>query len=533
MKHHITMGFRGALTAVAAIAVAVPVFFAAAPASAETLKIGLREFPAGRGNPFQGCVCSPAVFVWSATYEQLSRVGLDGRAVPELAASWENVDPTTWHIKLKPGITFSNGEPLNAQAVKTTFDFLETDRGKTFSQRQTLGVFLAGTEVVDELTVAVKTVEPNPLLPKLVSSQSILPPKAWNDMSVEGFTNNPIGTGPYIVKWSDAGSKATATPFTGSRLGRKSVDRIEFVVLEEAPARTQALMSGQVDVNVSLGPDEHAAVEAAGMKIFSAPSTRTMGLTLITNRVVCSNPSDKETCKAGPVTGPLADKRVRQALNYAIDKQSIIDNIFSGSGQPASQAAVPTAFGYNKNIKPYAYDPEKAKQLLAEAGYANGFELEFRAITTSADFRFSYEAAVQDLNRIGIKATLVSQQFAGAGGWLEHWIKGDWPYDAFGFGNDLTGHLDAGLSFARHIGCSKPAAYYCNRDEMPLIEAGYKEFDDNKREKIWQEALKINAENAPIIYLIEFNESMGYNPKIKNFHNVNLWIPFNELEIGS
>ena len=170
MKHHITKGIRGALTAVAAIAVAVPVFFAAASASAETLKIGLREFPAGRGNPFQGCVCSPAVFVWSATYEQLSRVGLDGRAVPELAASWENVDPTTWHIKLKPGITFSNGEPLNAQAVKTTFDFLETDRGKTFSQRQTLGVFLAGTEVVDELTVAVKTVEPNPLLPKLVSS---------------------------------------------------------------------------------------------------------------------------------------------------------------------------------------------------------------------------------------------------------------------------------------------------------------------------------------------------------------------------
>ena len=521
MKPITTIGLRATLTAAAAIVVAVPIFLAAAPASAETIKVGLREFPAGRGNPFQGCVCSPAVFVWSATYEQLSRVGLDGRAVPELAASWENINPTTWRIKLKPGVKFSNGEPMNAGAVKATFDFLATDRGKTFSQSKTLGVFLASTEVVDDLTVDVTTPKPDPLLPKLVSSQSIIPPKAFADQSVEGFTNSPIGSGPYIVKWSDAGSKATAMPYAGSRLGRKSVDRIEFVVLEEAPARTQALLSGQVDVNISLGPDEHAAVEAAGMKIFSAPSTRTMGLTLITHR------SGKN------VTGPLGDKRVRQALNYAVDKQSIIDNIFSGSGTPASQAAVPTAFGYNKSVQPYPYDPEKAKRLLAEAGYGTGLELEFRAITSSADFRFSYEAAVQDLNRIGIKATLISQQFAGGDGWLEHWLKGDWPYDGFGFGNDLTGHLDTGLSFARHTSCTKPAPFYCNEDEMELINSGYTEFDVNKREKIWQEALKINAENAPIIYLIEFNESMGYNARIKNFHNVNLWIPYNELEIGS
>jgi peptide/nickel transport system substrate-binding protein len=521
MKRTTTMGLRATLTAAAAIAVAVPTFLAAGPASAETIKVGLREFPAGRGNPFQGCVCSPAVFVWSATYEQLSRVGLDGRAVPELAASWENINPTTWRIKLKPGIKFSNGEPMNADAVKATFDFLATDRGKTFSQSKTLGVFLASTEVVDDLTVDVKTPKPDPLLPKLVSSQSIIPPKAFADQSVEGFTNSPIGSGPYIVKWSDAGSKATATPYAGSRLARKDVDRIEFVVLEEAPARTQALLSGQVDVNISLGPDEHAAVEAAGMKIFSAPSTRTMGLTLITHR------------SGKTVTGPLADKRVRQALNYAVDKQSIIDNIFSGSGTPASQAAVPTAFGYNKSVKAYPYDPEKAKALLAEAGYATGLELEFRAITSSADFRFSYEAAVQDLNRIGIKATLISQQFAGGDGWLEHWLKGDWPYDGFGFGNDLTGHLDAGLSFARHSSCTKPAPYYCDEGEMALINSGYTEFDVNKREKIWQEALKINAENAPIIYLIEFNESMGFNSRIKNFHNVNLWIPYNDLEIGS
>ena len=158
-------------------------------ASSEELKIGLREFPAGRGNPFQGCVCSPAVFVWSSTYEQLARVGLDGRAVPVLAESWELVDETTWRFKLRSGIKFSNGEPMDAQAVKTTFDFITSEAGQKFSQSRTLGVFIAETNVIDALTVEVKTPTPNQLLPKFTSSQSIIATKAFADVGIEGFTN--------------------------------------------------------------------------------------------------------------------------------------------------------------------------------------------------------------------------------------------------------------------------------------------------------------------------------------------------------
>lgn len=487
-------------------------------ASSEEIKVGLREFPAGRGNPYQGCACSPAIFVWSAMYEQLVRVGTDGRPIPVLAVSWEAVNPTTWQFKLRPGVKFSNGEPLNAAAVKATFDFLKTKEGQTQSQRGTLGIFIAETNVIDELTVEVKTPKANAVLAKLVSTQSIIAPKSFADVGIKGITNSPVGTGPYIVRW--IGATAAATPFEGSWQKRAGVDRIEFLELPEAPARTQALLSGQVDINVSLGPDEFSVLEAGGMKVFSAPSTRTMGLSFITYR------------NGAPAEGPLADKRVRQALNYAVNKQAIIDNIFSGVGKPASQAAVPNAFGYNTDIKPYAYDPDKAKQLLAEAGYADGFKMDIRAVVTSADFRSAYEAAVQDLTKIGIDAELTGQPFRGKGGWLEHFLKGDWPYDAYGMGNDLTGHLDAAISFARHVSCTKPAPYYCNPAEMDLINAIYVEFDQDKREKMLRDALRINAENAPIIYLIEFNEAMGYNPKITNFKNVNLWIAYNELEIA-
>ena len=485
-------------------------------ANAEELKVGLREFPAGRGNPYQGCVCSPAIFVWSSTYEQLARVGRDGRAIPVLAESWE-ASGTTWRFKLRPGIKFSNGEPLNAEAVKATFDFLATDKGKTYSQSRTLGVFIAETTVIDELTVEVTTPKPSPVFVKLATTQSIIAPGAFADVGIEGFTNSPIGTGPYVVKWQ--GDNAFGTPHAGSWQGRADIDTIEFIALPEAPSRTQALISGQVDINVSIGPDEVPQIEGAGMKVFAAPSTRTMGITLITHR------------SGENVTGPLGNKRVRQALNHAVNKQSIIDNIFGGAGAPASQAAVPNAFGYNTDIKPYAYDPDLAKQILEEEGYGDGFDLEVRAIVTSSDFRFAYEAAVQDLTRIGINAELVAQQFAGNDGWLEHWIKGDWPYEGFGFGNDLTGHLDGALSFARHVSCTKPAPFYCNQAEMDLINSIYVEFDTDKREQMVREALRINAENAPIIYLVEFNEAMGYNPRVSNFENVNLWISYNELTV--
>lgn len=519
-KHTMSRTIRGKalwLAAAAAAVVMVPVLTPlSSSANSEELKVGLREFPAGRGNPYQGCVCSPAIFVWSSTYEQLARVGRDGRAIPVLAESWE-ASGNVWRFKLRPGVKFSNGEPLNAAAVKATFDFLAMERGKTFSQARTLGVFIAETIVIDELTVEVRTPKPDPVFVKLATTQSIIAPKAFADVGIEGFTNNPIGTGPYVVKWR--GDNAFGTRFKGSWQKRASVDSIEFISLPEAPSRTQALISGQVDINISVGPDEVGQIEGAGMKVFAAPSTRTMGITLITYR------------EGKNVTGPLADKRVRQALNYAVNKQSIIDNIFGGAGAPASQAAVPNAFGYNKDIKPYTYDPDRAKKLLAEAGYADGFKLEVRAVVNSADFRFAYEAAVQDLTKIGIKAELIAQQFAGGGGWLEHWIKGDWPYEGFGFGNDLTGHLDGALSFARHVSCTKPAPFYCNQAEMDLINAIYVEFDQDKREKMVREALRINAENAPIIYLVEFNEAMGYNPRITNFENVNLWISYNELEI--
>ena len=141
-----------------------------------------------------------------------------------------------------------------------------------------------------------------------------------------------------------------------------------------------------------------------------------------------------------------------------------------------------------------------------------------------------WESAVADLNAVGIRADYVAQAFPE---WLKHWLAGDWPYDLFGIGHDLTGELDASQSFTSFSSCLKNPPYYCNEEEMPLVNAMITEMDSKKREQILHELLRINAENAPIIFLTEGIEAVTYNPKIKNLKVVNLIINYHELEIAN
>ena len=207
----------------------------------------------------------------------------------------------------------------------------------------------------------------------------------------------------------------------------------------------------------------------------------------------------------------------------------MIEAVYGGEGRPASQAATSNAFGFNSNIKPYPYDPEKARALLAEAGFPNGgVEMEVQAITTSTERALIYQAAVQDLNKVGFKAELISQTFPD---WLKHWLAGSWPYEAFGFGTDLTGVLDAGRAFNSFVSCKKNPPYYCNEAEMDLVNAQAQEFDVEKRRGILEELLRVNAENAPLLFLTEGFEAMAYQSRITNFAAVNQRLNYAQMII--
>lgn len=502
-----------ALGAVLAAALAATVL--SGPASADLLKVGLREFSGGKGNPYSGAIGTPGLFSWSAIFEQLTKNGEGGVSEPFLATGWKNMDPNTWRFTLRPNVKFSNGEDFNAAAVKAAYDWLlKTDAGKLQATGKTTGPFIDDVIVVDNLTVDFKTKRPNPIFSKTVQAVTIVPPKAWSERGLETFTLNPIASGPYTLEFK--ADQALAGPNQTSWKTRADVDRIQFIELPEGPARAQALLSSQIDVDILLSRDAMAQTTAAGMKIYAKPSTRTIGISFVSHR------------NKKPAEGPMADVRVRQAINYAVDKESIVKNVYQGAGRPASQAAASTIRGFNPNLKPYEYDPEKAKKLLSEAGYPNGIDMEIRAITTDTAISLVYQAALQDLNKVGVRAKLISQPFSD---WIKYWLAGDWPYEAFGFGHDLTTTLDASQAFTQLTSCMKPDPYYCNQAEMPLITQAEGEFDEAKRLALWGEVLKINRDNAPILFLIEFDETMGYNPKIQNFSHTNLWIPYNELKL--
>ena len=151
------------------------------------------------------------------------------------------------------------------------------------------------------------------------------------------------------------------------------------------------------------------------------------------------------------------------------------------------------------------------------------------------NFKDFYEAVIADIKAIGINATLIGQNFGGTGGWLEHWLKGDWPYEGFGIGFDLTATMDAGRVWNVFASCLKSggkAPYFCDKEMMPRIEAMNGEFDPVKRRKMLQDLGRETVEKAPIIFGIEFDEMMAYGPNVKNFSHIGLWIPYEQLWVN-
>ena len=495
--------------AVAAALVAPAAGLVSNSASADTVRMGLRDLPPGLGNPYTGRGM-PHVFVWHAIFDELTAVGSDGGTLPKLAESWENTSPTTWRFKLRPGVKFSNGETLDAAAVKATLDWLLGDAGATTVMGKDAVKTYNQVNVIDDRTLEIVTVAPDPVAPKKMSFYSIVAPAAWADKGIEGFAKNPDGSGPYKMVEFKPGS-ALAVANEGSWMSRADVDRIEYTVLPEPSARVAAIISDQVDVDVLTARDSFPQLESAGVKVLTYPAGRTLGITIVSTK-----------------GGPFANKLVRQAANYAVNKQAIIDAVYGGEGRPASQAATSNAFGFNPDVKPYPYDPDKARALLAEAGYSDGVDMEVQAITTSTERALIYQAAVQDLNKVGFNAVLISQTFPD---WLKHWLAGSWPYEGFGFGTDLTGVLDAGRAFNAFVSCKKNPPYYCNEDEMPLVNAQAQEFDVEKRRAILQELLKVNADNAPLLFLTEGFEAMAYQARITNFQAVNQRLNYAQMKI--
>jgi peptide/nickel transport system substrate-binding protein len=289
------------------------------------------------------------------------------RYVPQLAESWEVEGDTRWVFTLRKGVTFHDGSPFTADDVKFTIDrIMGAIPDLQPSPRKDLLGPVSGAEVIDEHTVAIITEEPYPILHKKLVFQEICPKRYFEEVGPDEFAKKPIGTGPFrLVQWVP-GERIVMERYEdyygGSPdippVGPAPLDGVIFRPLEEAATRLVSLEAQEIDIMVNVPPDQAERVDSlpsAHLSVAQGTRTHFLGLN-------CARK-------------PFSDRRLREALRWAIDPTPIIEQFLLGRAQALPGILVPMAFGYDDSLPKPKQDTPKAKALLKEAGYANGLDV--------------------------------------------------------------------------------------------------------------------------------------------------------------
>jgi peptide/nickel transport system substrate-binding protein len=480
-------------------ALSVLATLSALPVHAAELRYGSKGVPVSFGNPYMANG-SPGSYVWFAMFDALTQIDGKGELKPALAESWENIEPRAWRFKLKKNITFSNGEPFNADAVTTAIKWLKTTEGKASVIGGEIRDVLSA-ERVDDHTVIIRTERPDAILPRRMSAVMLVAPQAWTKLGPDGFAKTPATTGSFMVKdWGTGGSRIVLDAFKQSWRAAV-VDRLIIINLPDNPARLQAFQSGQIDIAGNINVDDIETVEAGGGKVVSGSSASVGAIAF----------------RVSDVDGksPLKDVRVRQALNYAVDKDALNTGLLRGLTPPSGQPAAKGAVGYDPDIKPYPYDPTKAKELLKAAGYEKGFPLKIEVMVdrTPGDAAV-YQTTADMLGKLGVKVELRTITFAS---WLTKYLSGtfDKDTDAFTLSWNAGPYNDVQRPMEIYS-CLRPFAFFCDQSLTNQLIAAGEEMNLAKRETMLKQLGRAYHEAAPSLFLLDLNDFFAVRPGVEN-----------------
>jgi peptide/nickel transport system substrate-binding protein len=436
--------------------------------------------------------------------EPLVGIGDDGSIQPKLAESWEvSADRTTVTFALRQGVTFQDGAPLDAEAVKFSFDrWLNPEIRPPNVFVSTL---LREVTVVDANTVAIMTgFAPDLLLNNLAwTGYAPISPDSVNQF---GNTNelyvHPVGTGPYAFKELAKGERLILERYAEYWGEAPYYDTVEFRVAPEAATRASLLLAGQVDMLLNPPVSDLPALQQnPQVQVQIAPGLRMIYIGLNT---------------AHPA---LADPRVRQALNYAIDKEAITKNLLFDAADPLDSPLAAALSGYCQT-GPYAYDPDKARSLLAEAGVTD-LTLEFIAPTGRYLQDFQVAQAVGGyLSEVGVTAAPKTMDWPSYLGLLFTPPQSSTvQLHYFGFAATAP---DAGqpMYFLLHSSQAAPrgvnTAYYSNEQYDQLIDAASRETDPAQRQELYCQAQQLVWEDAPWIFLFTERFPIVHSANVEN-----------------
>jgi len=422
----------------------------------------------------------------------------DGKLVhePMLATSWETTNDTTWIFHLRKGVKFHNGEDFNAEAFKFSLDRILNPAQK--ARRRYLFTSVDRVEIVDPYTVKVITKVPLPtLIINLGYGMSLVPPKYVKEKGDAYVANNPVGTGPFkFVRWvkDDEIVMEANESYWG---GAPKIKTLVIKPIPETSTMVAALVSGDIDiakkVPIHLFPMINKSNKA---KIVAVPGGLTHNIHFDTK-----------------AEGPLRDKRVRQAINYAVDKDAIIKHVLEGYGIPVASPLNPSHFGYDPNLKPYPYAPEKAKALLKEAGYGDGFSITLNA--TSGHYvkdKEIVEAIAGQLGKVGINVKVQLHEY---GSFMKKLYSPEGAGPMYLMGWALT--FDADGILTSYLTCDAALSRYCNKQVDTLLAQGRSTLDEKKREGIYSQATQLIHEEATYLFLHQGYDAYGVSNRVQDW----------------
>ncbi|MBI2304047.1 MAG: hypothetical protein HYU86_04810 [Chloroflexi bacterium] len=461
-----------------------------------------RDIPTLDGHP-QPTHADGANF-YDLVYDALTVLDRDFKLAPSLATSWKpSPDGKVWEVKLRTGVKFHNGEEFDAETVKFN---IERTQKPELKAGQLIYWKDVGVEVVAKDTVRIIYKEPYPLLPNRLALVNVVPRQYIQANGDKIMAEKPIGTGPYkFVKWvKDDNFEIEWAGTSHFRVANPPAKRIIHKVIPAEIGRIAALKTGLVDIISSVAPEllkEITDDPNLGALVQPASSVPHISISLF-----------KE--------GPLRDKRVRQALNYAIDRQTIVKELFGGLYSVMNTLAIPLCFGYDATVPGYPYDPKKAKDLLAEAGYPKGFEMVYTLPSRAYPKYKEYNQAIANYwGEIGVKTT-IKPETASPSEWalpLRRDNKG--PDGVYAGAGSCGGTFDMEDVLGTSLVNWDPKAgtgntQYIEDAELDrLIMATKTTVDPEARRKLFAQALRRINEEAYAISLWTMTYNQGYNKK--------------------
>ncbi|TWT06449.1 glutathione ABC transporter substrate-binding protein [Planococcus sp. CPCC 101016] len=449
----------------------------------------------------------PSSVIQANIFETLVNRDENNEIIPGLAESWEPIDELTWSFKLREDVTFHDGEPFNAEAVKANLDRIRDE--SLASPRFNLYEMITDVEVIGDYEVQIKTEYAfSPLLAHLSHAGGGMISPASIEADYEAVAGgadpfsvvsaNPIGTGFFKFESWEPGSEIRLSKNEDYWDTPANVDTVTFRVVPDSQVRAADLETGNVHIIDPVQPNEVARIENSGSA-----------------SIVQQQSASIAYLGFNAQKAPFDDPLVRQAISYAIDREAIISGIYDGVGTVAKGPVAPGIFGYTEDVESIEYDMDQARALLEEAGLADGFTTSIW--TNDNPQRQSIAVLVQEaLAELNIEVSIEVMEF---GSYIERTASGDHDMFILGWSNS-TGDADYTLYPLFHsasLGNPGNRTFYENPEFDALLDEARRATEASEREELYAEAQAMLAEDAPMAYLLHQDYLVGVADAVSGF----------------